>query len=162
MSDLRGYDTVEIKNGSSGKITAAVIVAVAIGAAIGGSYATGMWNASPPPANQRVAANDAPPMRTMPQQTPAVPTVAPGVNGAADQATPAPQADKEAPDKPMRSARAHRAQSTPSDTPDTTQPDATAPDAATLDTTTQGTTDSTQTSAPPVQPDQPAAPQPQQ
>jgi hypothetical protein len=88
MSDMRGHETPEVESGNTGKIVAAVAVALMIGAAGAYTYGTGMWN-SPP---KQVLASLVPPSTSLPpsvvptQQT-VVPPLTP-VESTTEQASP--------------------------------------------------------------------------
>ena len=102
MIEIRVYESPEDETGNTGKIVAAGIVALMIGAVGAYTYATGMWN-SPP---EQVVASLVPPSTSLP------PSVAPPMRAVVPQLPPVENAPAEMSPQattvpPARAARTH-------------------------------------------------------
>ena len=102
MHNLRGFETPKEDTDNRGKLIGAGAVALMLVAAVGYTFATGMWNSSPKPIAQFVAsAALPPPAMQAPMQNTVVPQTAP-VENPPEQA--APQTTTV---RPVRAAPAH-------------------------------------------------------
>ena len=81
MHNLRGFDTREEDTDNRGKFIGAGAVALMLVAAVGYTFATGMWHSTPKPVTPLVASAEfAPPAMQAPQQNTIVPQTAPVEN----------------------------------------------------------------------------------